>query len=396
MQVPASVCVMCKGTKNLCKLGFCPVLRKMRAGRQVSAELKQDMFGPAGNVFVGSYNYPEVSVGPTMNLENTTADPKALFNKNYEEIIDAGTKTVFGKRFANITDRIKGEIREIAMSTRPVDVEARFTKVPEINVRFSAVTQPMGAAAPLKTLKQADNPKIPKIADEVSEGRIRAVDAVRELASHGFDNYYVTKVLSIGVLGMDANKRLVPTRWSITATDDMLGKQNMGLIRDQPEIGDIFVFENEFLHNHFFICLLPGRWEFENFEAWAPKSVWAAAETRAVVSEEYEPFEGRWSYADKQAGGYYASRVGVTEFLVRIRKQARVVVIREIDEGYIVPVGVWEVRENVRNAFRNAPTRLDDEAELREFISERTKNGKDYLRMSRVLGQTNLLGFLGS
>lgn len=387
---------MCKGTKNLCKLGFCPVLRKIRTGKQVSAELRQDMFGPTGNVFVGSYNYPEVSVGPTMNLENRTTDPRSLFNKSYEEIIDAGTKTVFGKRFANVTDRIKGEIREIAMSTRSVDVEARFTKVPEINVRFSAVTQPMGATAPLKTLRQADNPKIPKIADEVSEGKIRAVDAVRELTGHGFDNYYVTRVLSVGVLGMEANKRLVPTRWSITATDDMLGKQNMELIRDQQEINDIFVFENEFLHNHFFVCLLPGRWEFENFEAWAPKSVWAAAETRTMISEEYEPYEGRWSYADRQAGGYYASRIGVTEFLVKIRKQARVVVMREIDEGYVVPVGVWEVRENVRNAFRNAPIRLESEAELRRFILERTRNGREYLRLSRVLGQTNLLGFLGS
>jgi hypothetical protein len=37
------------------------------------------------------------------------------------------------------------------------------------------------------------------------------------------------------------------------------------------------------------------------------------------------------------------------------RRQATVIVLREAHPGYIMPVGVWQVRENVRNAMRQKP-----------------------------------------
>jgi hypothetical protein len=37
------------------------------------------------------------------------------------------------------------------------------------------------------------------------------------------------------------------------------------------------------------------------------------------------------------------------------RRQASVVVLREAHPGYIMPVGVWQVRENVRNAMQQKP-----------------------------------------
>jgi len=37
------------------------------------------------------------------------------------------------------------------------------------------------------------------------------------------------------------------------------------------------------------------------------------------------------------------------------RRQASVAVLREARPGYIMPVGVWQVRENVRNALRQNP-----------------------------------------
>ena len=43
------------------------------------------------------------------------------------------------------------------------------------------------------------------------------------------------------------------------------------------------------------------------------------------------------------------------EQLVKERRQATVIVLREAHPGYIMPVGVWQVRENVRNAMRQKP-----------------------------------------
>jgi hypothetical protein len=41
------------------------------------------------------------------------------------------------------------------------------------------------------------------------------------------------------------------------------------------------------------------------------------------------------------------------------RRQAAVIVLREAHPGYIMPVGVWQVRENVRNAMRQKPNKFE-------------------------------------
>jgi hypothetical protein len=50
-----------------------------------------------------------------------------------------------------------------------------------------------------------------------------------------------------------------------------------------------------------------------------------------------------------------------------------VVVLREARPGYIMPVGVWQVRENVRNAMRQKPHLFNTLDESLKFISRRFK-----------------------
>jgi hypothetical protein len=64
-----------------------------------------------------------------------------------------------------------------------------------------------------------------------------------------------------------------------------------------------------------------------------------------------EGFEGRTGYVDETAGAYYASRLGVLEHLESIGRQAKCLVLREVSDDYWAPVGVWQIRESVRNAF---------------------------------------------
>jgi hypothetical protein len=44
------------------------------------------------------------------------------------------------------------------------------------------------------------------------------------------------------------------------------------------------------------------------------------------------------------------------------------VVFREVRSGYIVPLGVWQIRENVRQAFRERPAEFSDLQEALAFI----------------------------
>ncbi len=59
------------------------------------------------------------------------------------------------------------------------------------------------------------------------------------------------------------------------------------------------------------------------------------------------------------AGAYFAAKLGVAEFLKKKKRQAGVLVLREIRPEYAVPVGVWQVREAIRAAMSKPPTLVD-------------------------------------
>ncbi|MCJ7450432.1 MAG: hypothetical protein MUP58_01695, partial [Candidatus Nanohaloarchaeota archaeon QJJ-9] len=65
--------------------------------------------------------------------------------------------------------------------------------------------------------------------------------------------------------------------------------------------------------------------------------------------------EGRTSYAEETAGGYYAARLGVLEKLRKKQRQAKALVLREVTDEYWAPLGVWVVRETVREALEKEP-----------------------------------------
>ncbi|HER54428.1 MAG TPA: hypothetical protein ENO13_00830 [Candidatus Bathyarchaeota archaeon] len=53
------------------------------------------------------------------------------------------------------------------------------------------------------------------------------------------------------------------------------------------------------------------------------------------------------------------------------RRQASVIVLREAHPGYIMPVGVWQVRENVRNAVQQRPLKYNTIKEALERVSSK-------------------------
>ena len=49
----------------------------------------------------------------------------------------------------------------------------------------------------------------------------------------------------------------------------------------------------------------------------------------------------------------------MSEFLSKIKKQSGVIVFREIRPEYAVPVGVWQVREGIRQAMKSKPSYVE-------------------------------------
>ena len=87
--------------------------------------------------------------------------------------------------------------------------------------------------------------------------------------------------------------------------------------------------------------------------------------------------------------------IGVLEGLAGLRRQACAIVFREIHEGYVMPVGVWEVRENVRKAMQSSPKKFNTLKEALEDIRSRLINPlESYIQQSEILRQRRLTDYV--
>jgi hypothetical protein len=403
MVSPARSCLICKGARALCGLQKCPVLTRFSVKNAIFPKLKEDFFGQATSVFIGRHNYPNVFIGPLAPLTGENArvidSPSSWFGMDYSAIIGMRSALLRSKSMANVlsvsSSRIVSDLQEIALASRPPDVEMHFKGVPVYRVSFSDVVQPMGPSATLKKLSVTENIHVERHVERIVSDEMPARQAGFQLYRSGEDVYRIGTILSSGALGMEDRKRLVPTRWSITASQTMVADMLIGEIKQLPEVNEFRVYSSSYLDNHFEILLMPGKWEFENFEAWAPGTPWSMGAKKAEVLAEYEPNGGRTTYAELQGGGFYASRLGVAEGLKGLGRQARVAVFREVHEGYVVPLGVWQVLENVRNAFRQPSVRFGTKEESLGYIGKRLRLPlSEYIRQSVILRQKRLHDFM--
>jgi hypothetical protein len=199
---------------------------------------------------------------------------------------------------------------------------------------------PSGPSGSIEEMEITSNPSIPRKVDEVvDDSDLLAARAVGELYASGVEVDGISRLLSLGLLGK--KRKLVPTRWSITASDDIAGKHLIEAIRDHPLINEYLLFSGERLGNHFEVLLAPGSFAYELIEIWLPRSVWSGEE--AWIGADREGPGPKKGYSDL-AGGYYAARLALLERLTEMRRQASALLVREITEKYWAPLGVMATR----------------------------------------------------
>lgn len=376
-----SMCVRCRGAKMLCGKLRCPVLvkyYKYEKTKPLLDVLNLEGSSPPG-VFVGRMGYPKVYAGPLLPpLHGDTSlldTPELWLGKSIEEIVDFRFQLVRCKHRINVCDVEKGgkiidATRELALCTNSTEAWAEFSKKPFGRLVLDDEVQPFGPSAPLKKLEVGSLKIDRKIEKAYEDTDLKASGAILQLYE---DDIFVSKIqraLSVGAFGLKKNRRFVPTRWSITAVDDTIGKTLVERIKNFPEIGEYRIYESWSLDNRFIILMLPAAWSYELIEAWYPNTVWNPEGKGIVIFSSSEKYNGRSEYAEI-GGCYYAARLAVVEALERERRQASVVILREAHPGYIMPVGVWNVRENVRNALRSEAKKFDTLGSAFNYISTR-------------------------
>lgn len=360
------ICLVCKGSnpKKFCGRGVCPIVAKNNSIlRAKKTSLKKDFSGSSPAPFVGRFGYPNISVGimaPPDIFNNVWKydAPRFWAEQSYKipEIIDLRSSLVNSGKNVHIKhpDKIIELSKEVAMASKPVGVELNLKDKPFFRVSYSDYTAPTGGKADLIKAKLTENPKISSKVDKVySQTDLKAVEAVRYLYKKGFDENFLTKILSVGTVGFKDRRKLVPTRWSITAVDDALGNQLRKNIEPFNEINFQSYFGG-YLGNYYLILFFPENWSYELFEMYLPKASWNVQD-KLDYTTDYEGFHGRKDYAAETTGGYYACRLPILEKLNQLGKKGSVLCLRFITGEYAVPLGVWVCREATRKSLNSKP-----------------------------------------
>ena len=368
--------------------------------RDLKSISKIDSVSPP-SVFIGSkLRYPLVNIGILSPLEKDDNawvydDSKYWAEQNFqiEDVVKLRDSLLNSRFQSKVTDsrlnkKFVSLAQQIAVASKPVDVEIELKNSLSFKRNKDKVVTSQGMRAGLKKATITGNVKIHKKVDKVMNDEIKAAEGMKLLYKNNFDEYALSKILSVGVMGLKKNKRFVPTRWSITATDDTLGKQLLEQVRNYKWIEDYELFFGEFMGNQYVILLFPNVWSYELFELYYPGSSWNPS-TEMKASTDFESFSGRKTYATNTAGGYYATRLPILKYLNNIKRQASVLVIRLETPSYWAALGVWVVRESVKKALQTE-MKFDSREELLDAAKKISKIKYDF-DASGILNKSLLL-----
>ncbi len=319
------------------------------------------------DLFIGRIGYPDVYIGPmvppTLGDTEIMGTPEMWVGKSIPEIVELRSSLVRGMYRTKVSNVDKGRteqaVKEIALADKFTSIDMTLKHRPSLKMSFSENSQPFGPSAPLERMSLGNIKAEQHVEDAYLDTSQSATNAIIELYDKGVLVSKIQKALAAGLLGRSKARKFVPTRWSITATDDTLSRHKLKSIKEMATLDGIKIYEKVALDNRWVIMMIPGQWEYESMEAWYPNTTWNMNSKEIDIGVSYEPFEGRKSYAEI-GGCYYAARLAVSELLEKRQSQAKVIILREVHAGYIMPVGVWNVREHVREALRGKPLEFND------------------------------------
>ncbi|MBI2675646.1 MAG: hypothetical protein HYX24_04265 [Candidatus Aenigmarchaeota archaeon] len=358
-----------------------------RTGRFRSVEVGERLEGTSPpSVFIGRSGYPKVYAGPMLTPSHGDTSgldtPEGwLDNRFLQTIVNFRLQLVRGKSLVSIKDldsRFVSQLQEIAIAKQSPETEAEFKSRPR-GVTFNMDHSPFGPSAPIKSLDFSNVKWEYQLEKVYYDADLKAAEAVVDLYNKNLLFSQIQKAFSVGTMGLGKNRKLVPTRWSITAVDDTLAGYLLKKVKEYEMIDTYQAYQFQAMKNNFVILLLPTYWQYEWMETFL--HVMGSEE---LLFSDWEPYTGKTGYSSV-GGCFYSVKFAVLEALERMQKQAGVVVFREAYRGYI-PTGVWLCREETRKAMQSKPAGFSNLMAALEYISSRLA-----LPMERYRAESRLL-----
>ncbi len=360
------------------------------------SSIKKQVYSKPFNL-VFENNYPNLFVGPGFYNNYYSAKlstPKQwVKDKDINNISNFRKKQEFTLKRYNKEDIRKEnknleEMQLLTQSIKTTEMEIDFERKPRlVKEQFSGINN---SSYQLNKFKISENIRVPRNIDKiVNDYDLKAKEGIINLYTKTKDIYKTQQLLSIGLLGLKNNRILVPTKWSITGCDDITSKEKiLEKIRYYPEIDDFKIYNYSIYKNQFIILLLPSYWGFEVIE-----------KQNENYMIDYELKDPKKKYASNVTGGYYASRLEVTNYLENIKKQAKVIIFRDIGKDYISQ-GVWIVREAIKETLKQKPILFNDIKSVINYLNNNYNsiNVSDFIKKSNVIkefkNQKSILNFI--
>lgn len=305
------------------------------------------------SVFIGRWSYPKVYAGPMMSSQMgdtsimDTPEDWISQNKTQEEIINYRINLVRGKHLIKIDDLENPfieKLQDISLASKSIDSEATFERRPT----GSMLTEDSMPHGPSAVIEKFDINAVKwdrQLEKTFYDTDLKSTDAIVNLHNKDVPFTAMQKAFSVGAIGTRNKRKLVPTRWSITACDSTLADEFLRNIRKFERLDTYRVFEFGALNSYYVIILTPTEWQYELYEAFIK-----LIKNEELIFSDYETNGGKKEYSIV-GGCYYAAKMVVLDYLMQIKKQSGLLILREAYEDY-VPLGVFNVRENIKEAMQ--------------------------------------------
>lgn len=373
-----------KTTKNayLAKLTEQIQMKSVKVGKNLEGSTPP-------SVFIGRWSYPKVYAGPMMVGESGDTSimdsPESWIgqNKQQEDIINYRMSLVRGKQLIKIDDLenpFVEKLQDISLASKSIDSEATFGRTPT----GSMITEDSSPHGPSAVIEKFDIDAVRwdrQLEKTFYDTDLKAGDAIVNLHDKDVPFTAMQKAFSVGAIGTKNKRKLVPTRWSITACDSTLADRFLNEVRKFEQLDTYRVFEFGALNTYYVIILTPTEWQYEWYEAF----IKIIGNERLIYSD-YETNGGKTEYSIV-GGCYYTAKMAVLDYLLKEKKQSGLLILREAYENY-VPLGVFNVRENIKEAMLRPYKEFETLEECLKYAGTKLRIPiKDFVKQGTLMNE---------
>ena len=391
-------CKLCRNDSFVCdRVGSdCPVRGKILNLERMEEVLQRSDFSGASppSVFVGSWNYPKVIAGPLIPPEihgdtSLFGNESMWIDKSLDDIINFRLGLLRTKKYIDVNNAKDpssqlAKFQELTLSSKALDTDISLQNKPNFRIQLLTRAAPTGPSGNLRNFDLTSNAKVTKIVDKVAyDTDLPATPGVFTLYDDGIPISHIVNLFSIGTLGIEKKRRLVPTQWSIVAVDDIVARQLLASVRTYESIDKIQLFVGERFFNRVITLFVPGEFCFEALEGWASSASYTS------IKQDHELYNGRKTYADDVAGAYYVTKLAALEYLSSIKRKASILVFMEVHPGWIT-LGVWRFREILRISTQEKPKEFETLKSALNYTGKQLSIPlDDWLQASKLLPYLN-------